>query len=162
MERRVLVASQVAAAMAYLHANNILHRDMKSPNILLTSAFEARVADFGMSHLLSAQSTLTGVGTTAWAAPETLSAGGGAQNSPLIDVYSYGVVVWELGTGLAPYDGMAPIQVAVGVLQQSLRLDANQFLENSPPVLIELFKQCTKYDPAERPPFSRITEMINQ
>lgn len=105
-------ARQVADAMAYLHENNIHHLDLKSPNVLLGSNYEALIADFGESKIhthagatdrgsISLRSSLSSshkgeddtTGTPGWAAPECIN-GKGAH--PLSDAFSFGIILWEL------------------------------------------------------------------
>jgi hypothetical protein len=70
--------------------------------------------------------------------------------------YSYGVVLWELGSGLAPYADVPPIAVALGVLQRSLALDPALMLPDCPPLLTALFVRCTAFEAADRPAFAEI------
>lgn len=86
---------QIACGVACLHSHNVEHRDLKSPNILLTSALQVKVSDFGMSRITSVLSTQTETwgGSTAWIAPEVLER---SMRSPASDVYSLGVILWEV------------------------------------------------------------------
>eukprot|EP00039_Didymoeca_costata_P033638 m.43351 g.43351 ORF g.43351 m.43351 type:complete len:716 (+) comp9970_c0_seq2:282-2429(+) len=109
-------ALDIQAGMQYIHAIDRIHRDLKSANILLSSRLRAKVGDFGSikdlltrggrapSHTLGGTSTLkramtTGVGTPLYMAPEVLSSN---QYSTKSDVWSYGIVLWELATQMAP------------------------------------------------------------
>jgi serine/threonine protein kinase len=111
------------------------------------------VADFGLSRTFAA-TTATGLGTVAWSAPELLAAA--REGGSAADVYAYGVVLWELGSGLAPYADVPPIAVALGVLQRTLVLEPGLLLPDAPPVLVSLFPRCVAYEPADRPTFSQV------
>ena len=89
------VVAEVAAGMAYLHANNVVHRDLKSPNVLLDDALCARITDFGLSTFAHDHSkTVSKVaGTPHWASPEQLLE---QKLYADTDVFSFGVIVWEV------------------------------------------------------------------
>ena len=88
------VVAEVAAGMAYLHANNVVHRDLKSPNVLLDDALCARITDFGLSTFAhDHRKTLSKVaGTPHWASPEQILE---QKLYADTDVFSFGVIVWE-------------------------------------------------------------------
>ncbi|RHY17496.1 hypothetical protein DYB32_010509 [Aphanomyces invadans] len=97
------VALHLASALAYLHDRRIIHRDVKSRNVLLNATFGAKLADFGVATTIKQQRERTGrvVGTYRWMAPEVLRQ---QPASPASDVYSFGVVLFELDTRQAPFD----------------------------------------------------------
>ncbi|EGD75836.1 TKL protein kinase [Salpingoeca rosetta] len=97
------VAFEVACAMAFLHAHNVVHRDLKSPNVLLDASLSAKVTDFGLSTFKSAdKSVLThGGGTPLWASPEQLLEGQELRMDT--DVFSFAVLVWELFLNIKPW-----------------------------------------------------------
>lgn len=109
---RVKVASGAARGIAYLHEDchpRIIHRDIKSSNILLDKNFEARVSDFGLAKLaadLGTHITTRVMGTFGYMAPEYASSGKLTEKS---DVYSFGVVLLELITGRKPVDASQPL-----------------------------------------------------
>ncbi|KAG2649563.1 hypothetical protein PVAP13_1NG116300 [Panicum virgatum] len=122
--QRLKMALDVAKGMNYLHSSHptIVHRDLKSPNLLVDKNWVVKVSDFGMSRLkhhtfLSSKST---AGTPEWMAPEVL------RNEPSnekCDVYSFGVILWELATMRVPWSGLNPMQVVGAVGFQNRRLD---------------------------------------
>lgn len=79
--------------MIYLHQNNIIHRDLKSFNILLDENLNVKVADFGIARVKSNTSTMTTAGTVAWTSPEILRHETYNEKS---DVYSFAIVLWEM------------------------------------------------------------------
>ncbi len=95
----------MARGLAFLHARSIADLDVKSPNVLLTPARSAKLADFGLARvLLTAATAVTACGSFDWAAPELLM-GGANKVSSAADIYSFGVILWELATREAPRRG---------------------------------------------------------
>eukprot|EP01018_Ginkgo_biloba_P004723 Gb_28014 [translate_table: standard] len=140
-KRRCLkMALDVAKGMNYLHNSTpmIVHRDLKSPNLLVDKNWVVKVCDFGLSRVkhntfLSSKST---AGTPEWMAPEVL------RNEPSnekCDVYSFGVILWELATLQQPWDGMNPMQVVGAVGFQHRCLDIP---DNMDPGVANIIKQC--------------------
>ena len=142
------VSCGAARGMAYLHSGNppVLHRDLKSANLLLDESYTTKVCDFGLSRLKDqARSMTANCGTVQWMAPEVLANGSYDEKA---DVYSFGIIVWELLTRECPYEGMSPIQVALSVLNRDKR---PQIPKWCPPQLHSLIKSCIKKDPSKRP-----------
>ncbi|KAL5208249.1 hypothetical protein ABZP36_032684 [Zizania latifolia] len=154
-ERRCLrMALDVARGMNYLHNCTpvIVHRDLKSPNLLVDKNWVVKVCDFGLSRMknntfLSSRST---AGTAEWMAPEVL------RNEPSnekCDVFSYGVILWELCTLLQPWEGMNAMQVVGAVGFQNRRLDIPDKID---PRIAEIITKCWQTDPKLRPSFAEI------
>jgi len=144
--------------MAYLHSGNppILHRDLKSANILLSESYTAKVCDFGLSRLKAQERSMTGnCGTVQWMAVEVLAQQSYGEKA---DVYSYGIICIELLTRECPYDGMSAIQCALAVLNRDQRPAIPRWC---PPALRVLIKSCIKKDPDERPTFSQIISALD-
>lgn len=152
--RRLRMALDAARGMNYLHNCTpvIVHRDLKSPNLLVDKNWVVKVCDFGLSRMknstfLSSRST---AGTAEWMAPEVL------RNEPSdekCDVYSYGVILWELSTMQQPWGGMNPMQVVGAVGFQHRRLDIP---DNIDPAVADLIRKCWQTDPKLRPSFAEI------
>ncbi|KAL7471514.1 hypothetical protein ACHAXS_011816 [Conticribra weissflogii] len=148
------VAAGAARGMTYLHSGNppVLHRDLKSANILLDESYTAKLADFGLSRLKAVRSAgMTGnCGTVQWMAPEVLCSEEYAEPA---DVFSYGIILWEMLTRECPYEGMSPIQCALSVLNENRRPEIPEWC---PQPFRALIKDCVEKDPKLRPSFPQI------
>lgn len=103
----------IAHGMQYLHAQGILHRDLKSENLLLDEEMCVKVADFGISCLESQCGSAKGfTGTYRWMAPEMMNE---KHHTKKVDVYSFGIILWELLTSLTPFDDLNAEQAAYAV-----------------------------------------------
>ncbi|KAH7849097.1 hypothetical protein Vadar_012892 [Vaccinium darrowii] len=151
----VKVAIDVSKGMNYLHQNKIVHRDLKAANLLMDENDVVKVADFGVAKVQSPSGVMTAeTGTYRWMAPEVI------EHKPYdrkADVFSFGIVLWELLTGKLPYDHLSPLQAAVGVVQQGLRPTVPT---NTNPKMVQLLERCWQQDPSSRPEFSEITEIL--
>ncbi|GBF95241.1 TKL kinase [Raphidocelis subcapitata] len=151
------ILHQAAMGMAHLHEHNVLHRDLKSANLLLHGAgLSVRVADFGLARLSCGLSTHTGgVGTFQWCAPEVLAS---QRYSSKADVYSFGVVAWECCARQVPFAGMNGVQAALAVVNRGLR---PEIPAHTPEVLAALIRACWAPVPEQRPTFERVVAWLN-
>ncbi|XP_039012344.1 serine/threonine-protein kinase STY17-like isoform X3 [Hibiscus syriacus] len=151
------VALDVSKGMNYLHQNNIIHRDLKTANLLMDENQVVKVADFGVARVQAHSGVMTAeTGTYRWMAPEVI------EHKPYdhkADVFSFGIALWELLTGELPYSLLTPLQAAVGVVQKNLR---PTIPKNTHPRLGELLERCWQQDPTQRPNFSEIIEILQQ
>nr|BAB10760.1 protein kinase [Arabidopsis thaliana] len=138
--RRIHMASDIARGMNYLHhcTPPIIHRDLKSSNLLVDKNWTVKVADFGLSRIKHETylTTKTGRGTPQWMAPEVLRNEAADEKS---DVYSFGVILWELVTEKIPWESLNAMQVigAVGFMNQRLEVP-----KNVDPQWISLMESC--------------------
>lgn len=162
---KLSLASDIAKALVYLHSlvPVIIHRDLKSLNILLTATFEAKLSDFGLSRERSFEETMTmGVGTLLWTAPEVLR---GDRYSEKADIYSFGIVLSELDTCLPPYslnDEVGRLRsksVELLPLIRSGRITP-RFRPSCPPAVLTLAEACLNQNPDKRPNAMQIVYML--
>ncbi|KAF0690708.1 Aste57867_17918 [Aphanomyces stellatus] len=170
------LATEVADALAYLHSfePTVIHRDLKSKNILLSSTWNARLNDFGYSRVMSPDEVMTmNVGTIAWIAPEVLT---GSRYTEQADIYSFGVLLSELDTLQVPYmeltreyieeqhselsselhhpkvkakaKTLSNAFIAMSVAEGRL---APSFSSSIPPDLLALARECVAFNPHQRP-----------
>ncbi|KAL4319478.1 hypothetical protein GQ457_18G018620 [Hibiscus cannabinus] len=151
------VAIDVSKGMNYLHQNNIIHRDLKAANLLMDENEVVKVADFGVARVKTQSGVMTAeTGTYRWMAPEVI------EHKPYdhkADVFSFGIVLWELLTGKIPYEFLTPLQAAVGVVQKGLR---PTIPKHTNPKLTELLERCWQQDPSLRPDFAEIIEILQK
>ncbi|XVE94479.1 hypothetical protein REPUB_Repub02eG0012600 [Reevesia pubescens] len=149
------VAIGVSKGMSYLHQNSIMHRDLKAANLLMDENGVVKVADFGVARVQARSGVMTAeTGTYRWMAPEVI------EHKPYdhkADVFSFGVVLWELLTGKLPYENLTPLQAALGVVQKGLR---PVIPKHTPPKFVELLERCWQHEPSLRPEFSEISDLL--
>ena len=145
-EQQDRILKEVACAMAYLHASNVVHRDLKSPNVLLDEALCAKITDFGMSTFKAVDRSIISkaAGTEAWASPQQLLQDGELRANT--DVYSFGIVAWEVKLMCKPWDvppfnGSRPLD-RQSVLTVHLPLDAEVKGAHIPDAYAELLRGC--------------------
>eukprot|EP00268_Persea_americana_P025186 TRINITY_DN2453_c0_g2_i4.p1 TRINITY_DN2453_c0_g2~~TRINITY_DN2453_c0_g2_i4.p1 ORF type:complete len:246 (+),score=44.24 TRINITY_DN2453_c0_g2_i4:799-1536(+) len=157
-KRRLNMAYDVAKGMNYLHRRNppIVHRDLKSPNLLVDRKFTVKVCDFGLSRLKENTflSSKTATGTPEWMAPEVLRDDPSNEKS---DVYSFGVILWELVTMQQPWSSLNPAQVVAAVGFKNKRLEIPR---NVNPQVSALIESCWVIEPWKRPCFSSIMNFL--
>ncbi|XP_039706270.1 mitogen-activated protein kinase kinase kinase 21 isoform X2 [Pteropus medius] len=158
-------AVQIARGMLYLHEEAvvpILHRDLKSSNVLLLEKIEhddicnktLKITDFGLAREWHRTTRMSAAGTYAWMAPEVIRSSLFSKGS---DIWSYGVLLWELLTGEVPYRGIDGLAVAYGVAVNKLTLPIPS---TCPEPFARLMKGCWQQDPHIRPSFAAILQQL--
>ncbi|KAL4623313.1 tyrosine-protein kinase ABL1-like isoform X1 [Arapaima gigas] len=147
------MATQISSAMEYLEKKNFIHRDLAARNCLVRENHLVKVADFGLSRLMTGDTYTAHAGAKfpiKWTAPESLAYNKFSIKS---DVWAFGVLLWEIATyGLSPYPGIDLSQV-YELLEKDYRMDRP---EGCPEKVYELMRACWKWNPAERPSFAEI------
>ncbi|OQR92520.1 protein kinase [Achlya hypogyna] len=147
---KLQIAVHVVDALTYLHSfePKLLHRDLKSRNVLLAADWTAKLTDFGISREMADATMTSEAGTTAWMAPEVLTNQG--RYNEKADVYSFGVVLSELDTWKVPYADASRTAVQTALLVSTGKLQPD-FRSDCPPVIHDLAIQCLAMDPSARP-----------
>ncbi|XP_060532516.1 mitogen-activated protein kinase kinase kinase 11 isoform X2 [Cylas formicarius] len=160
-------AIQIARGMNYLHWHapiSLIHRDLKSSNVLLSEEIEhddllyktLKITDFGLAREVYKTTRMSQAGTYAWMAPEVIK---NSTFSKASDVWSYGVLLWELLTGEVPYKGIDTLAVAYGVAVNKLTLPIPS---TCPQPWRKLMEKCWASDPHRRPSFEHILEDLDE
>ena len=164
--RRYRVSAGIARGLAYLHAHRpaILHRDVKSPNVLVDVGDVAKLCDVGLARNAglgdaSRAAMTAGCGTPQWMPPEVLQA---EPYDAAADVYALGIVLWEVATRRCPYDDspdLAGVALAMRVVRDGLR---PSIPEGSDRGLMGLAKACWASDAAARPSAAQALEHLER
>ncbi|XP_059822643.1 mitogen-activated protein kinase kinase kinase 20-like isoform X1 [Hypanus sabinus] len=153
MDQIMAWATDIAKGMHYLHMDapvKVIHRDLKSRNVVLAADKILKICDFGASRFHSHTTHMSLVGTFPWMAPEVI------QSLPVAetcDTYSYGVVLWEMMTQEIPFKGLEGLQVAWLVVEKNERLTIPK---SCPASFAEILHQCWETDPKKRPNFKQV------
>ena len=154
----VNVAIQIASALEMAHKNNIIHRDIKPHNIIITEDGVAKVTDFGIAKAVS-NSTITAFGKTIgsvhYFSPEHAR---GGYTDAKSDLYSLGVVLYEMVTGKVPFDADTPVSVALKHMQEE-PIPPIEENPNLPEALNKIILKAIKKDPILR--YQTSTELLN-
>ncbi|KAM0071272.1 putative protein kinase TKL-Pl-6 family [Helianthus debilis subsp. tardiflorus] len=159
--RKLLIAMDAAFGMEYLHSKNIVHFDLKCDNLLVNMRDPQRpvckVGDFGLSRIKRNTLVSGGVrGTLPWMAPELLN-GSTTRVSEKVDVFSFGITLWEILTSEEPYANMHCGAIIGGIVKDTLRPSIPDRCE---PEWKKLMEQCWSTDPTNRPSFTEITNRL--
>jgi eukaryotic-like serine/threonine-protein kinase len=161
LQTRLVIARKVANALAYVHSKRIIHRDVKPDNIRVDASGNIKLMDFGVAKSGDLSLTASGftVGTPYYMAPEQIR---GAKPTHLVDVYAFGVVLFELITENRPFEAPTPSEIFDLILSQPL--DTRPLVRlGVPSSLVDLVREATGKDPAQRPPdFSAVVGRIDE
>ena len=158
-DRKTLgLAYGIVSGGAYLHMHTpvIIHRDLKSENILIDKNWVPKITDFGQSRFKDNTRTMTSGGSPLWTAPEVIR---GEKYSEKADVFSFAIILWEIMNWKMPYAGIAGHAVMMKVAAQNLRPPIE---ETDNPFLVSLAKRCWDNDPRKRPGFRQIIDEIDK
>ncbi|GJT19301.1 PAS domain-containing protein tyrosine kinase family protein [Tanacetum coccineum] len=158
--RRVHMALDIARGMNYLHKcfPPIIHCDLKSLNLLVDKNWTVKIGDFGLCRIKHEAyvTTKEEIETPEWMAPEVLRDEKANEKS---DVYSYGVVLWEITTEKIPWDGLKKLQIMKAVGYMNQRLDIPKDVD---PQWASLIERCLCSEPMSRPTFGEIVDELEE
>lgn len=160
-DEALAITREIAEALAHAHANGLVHCDIKPHNILMLDGAHAKVADFGIARAVT-ESTMTYsgnvIGSVHYFSPEQAK---GTVITPKSDVYSLGVVLYEMLTGELPFTGENPVSIAMKHLQDE-PTPVRRIDPAIPPVVEALVARMMAKDPALRPESAELVHEIEQ
>ena len=152
---KTIIMIGVAHGMMELHRKKVIHRDLKSLNILLDERCFPKVCDFGLSLIDNEVAVKQrDVGTPHWMAPELFETN---DYTNKVDVYAYAITMWELLTGSTPYKGKNPEQIQLAVCKNGER---PSFPRGAPKDICSFIRSCWNQDPRKRPTFKQIYSLL--
>jgi len=149
------MAIDAAKGMEYLHSLQIMHRDLKSKNMLVDRYNNVKLCDFGLCKVKTNDLNTGGLGTISWMAPEVLSH---ENYSEKADVYSFGVILWELLTCEEPFNDVPIFSVPVMVTKG----ERPPIPKDCPSLFKKLIKSCWSQSPKSRPDFKNIIQELTK
>ncbi|KAK4361124.1 hypothetical protein RND71_020076 [Anisodus tanguticus] len=157
LDKLIALAMDIARGMEYIHSQDIIHRDLKPENILINEDFHLKIADFGIACEEAYCDLLADdPGTYRWMAPEMIKRKSYCRK---VDVYGFGLILWEMVAGTIPYDDMTPVQAAFAVVNKNMR---PTIPGDCPPAMRALIELCWALQPEKRPEFWQIVKVLEQ
>ncbi|MCR5034843.1 MAG: Stk1 family PASTA domain-containing Ser/Thr kinase [Clostridia bacterium] len=146
----IALSKQVASALAFAHKNHIIHRDVKPHNIMITPNGTAKITDFGIAKAVNAATIVDNtdgiVGSVHYFSPEQARGGYVDEKS---DIYSLGIVMYEMLTGQVPFDGDNPVNIALQHINAEMT-PPSQLVSGVPPALEHIIMKCCDKYPVNR------------
>ena len=158
---KLKIALQVARALVYIHSQKIVHRDIKPENVHISQAGVVKLMDFGIAKTEGLSMTRAGyvLGTPYYMAPEQVM---GHNVTEQVDVYAFGVLLFELLTGAKPIDGDTVERIFYSILNEPLNLEPLR-QAGAPQSICDLVARCTAKAPNDRPPgFAPVVEELER
>ncbi|KAK7302797.1 hypothetical protein RJT34_13693 [Clitoria ternatea] len=157
LKQLIAFALDIARGMEYIHSQGVIHRDLKPENILMNEDSHLKIADFGIAcDEASCDLLADDPGTYRWMAPEMIKRKSYGRK---VDVYSFGLILWEMLTGSIPYEDMNPIQAAFAVVNKNSK---PVIPSSCQPAMRALIEQCWCLQPDKRPEFWQIVKVLEQ
>jgi len=153
------MALDISKGMLHLHKEKIIHRDLAARNLLLDKSMNVKIADFGLSRVITNTDeyniTYTNGGPLRHMAPESLTH---RKYSSYSDIWAYGITMIEIITRDIPFPNLDAIQVAVSIVNGSLRPKAPT---SCPGILVSLLDKCFSMNPTDRPTFEALCFLLD-
>ncbi|KAI3892539.1 hypothetical protein MKW92_024402 [Papaver armeniacum] len=157
IEKVISIALDIARGMEFLHSQGVVHRDLKPENLIFDQDNQVKIVDFGIACKEAyCDSLADDAGTYRWMAPEMIKR---KSHGRKVDVYSFGLVLWEMVAGTIPFDDKTPIQAAFAVVNKKMR---PIIPKDCPPSLRDLIEHCWTSAPEKRPEFWQIVKVLEQ
>eukprot|EP01090_Pellita_catalonica_P001448 TRINITY_DN11192_c0_g1_i1.p1 TRINITY_DN11192_c0_g1~~TRINITY_DN11192_c0_g1_i1.p1 ORF type:complete len:300 (+),score=47.56 TRINITY_DN11192_c0_g1_i1:92-991(+) len=153
---KVHLLQEICYGMQYLHGMQppLIHRDLKSSNILITEEFGAKITDFGMTADEQDDKTQTkNIGTASYSAPEMFDEEKAVRYSVKVDVYAFGIIAWEILEEKVPYENF---DMNVRIIMNVLSGNRPEIPEDMPQPVAQLLRDCWTANPKARPSFAEI------
>ena len=172
------ILSDVASGMTFIHSRGFIHRDLKSPNILIGDNYKAKIGDFGLARAVDkSASTMTMTGTPLWMAPEVVGSAGHYDNK--CDVYSFGIIMWEVLVEKEPYHDVQNKQSVMlnvfnspkfrpsipsveSVMEMHTSEEERKSIDAVFRSFVVLIRQCWNHDPSSRPSFDQVSDRLDE
>ncbi len=157
LSTRLRIARDVASAYMFMHAAGIVHRDLKSHNILLVENYQVRLCDFGLARYKSDlnKGSMQYSGTPAYMALELFQK---KSYDERVDIFAFGTLLWELVCRQVPYDGLEPDMIRKKLLESA----SLPIPYNCPAEVAELITACRSNVPDKRPTFEEIYAVLEK
>ncbi|KAL6614531.1 hypothetical protein ACP70R_036801 [Stipagrostis hirtigluma subsp. patula] len=157
LDKIISISLDIAHGMAYIHPQKVVHRDVKPENIIFDGEFCPKIVDFGIACEEAYCDPLANdTGTFRWMAPEMM------KRKPYgrkVDVYSFGLILWEMFSGSIPYEDLTPFQAAFAVFDKNVR---PTIPASCPAPVRLLIEQCWASNPEKRPDFWQIVQILEK
>ena len=151
----ISIAVQVCAGIEAAHSNNIIHRDIKPQNIMISKEGKVKVTDFGIAKATSSNTISTNaMGSVHYTSPEQARGGFSDAKS---DIYSLGITMYEMITGQLPFDGESTVSIALKHLQEEIT-PPSELVDKIPYSLERIILKCTQKSPDRR--YANVTQLI--
>jgi serine/threonine protein kinase/predicted hydrocarbon binding protein len=156
LDLKLDIAIATAKCMNFLHSCGLIHRDLKSLNLLVSKDFDVKICDFGLSRFIDRQNQMTNnIGTVSWTAPEIFQK---KFYSEKADVYSFGIILWELLTRQTPYEHVEAFSIPLLVSKG----ERPEIPKDAPNDWRKLIKACWHQKPSSRPTFKKILQKLRE